>query len=74
MRCKVCARRTKEEGEHLCQYHRGAVETLRKGYSAWNYAYSGLSWDEYLDRVKTLKDTGRWIKEVIALGEVKPVD
>jgi DNA topoisomerase I len=69
MRCKLCARKVKAESGSLCDYHLEAMETLKRGHGEWNEAYSGISWREYLNRVKTLAETGQWIKEVIALEE-----
>jgi len=72
MQCKLCERKVRVGGKSLCGYHQGAVDNLKRGYKAWNEAYSGISWREYLNRVKTLGDTGQWTKEVIALEEGIP--
>ncbi len=74
MQCKLCGRKARAEGEQLCRYHQEAMDNLKRGYKAWNRAYSGISWREYLNRVKTLGDTGQWTKEVIALEEGTLVD
>lgn len=66
MQCKLCKRKTEPSGD-LCRYHKAAMEALKGGYALWNEAYSGLSWRDYLNRVKTLEDTGVWIKDVINL-------
>jgi hypothetical protein len=50
-------------------YHSDANVALKKDYARWTKAYSGMSWKEYLNRVKTAEGTGQWIKEVIALEE-----
>ena len=50
------------------------MDNLKRGYKAWDEAYSGISWGEYLNRVKTLADTGQWITEVIGLEEETQVD
>jgi hypothetical protein len=42
---------------------------LKKGYGAWNEAYSGMSWGEYLQRVKAIENTGQWVIEVIEMEE-----
>jgi hypothetical protein len=42
---------------------------LKSGYAQWNEAYSGMSWGEYLNRVKTAEGTGQWVKDVITLEE-----
>jgi DNA topoisomerase I len=68
MQCKLC-RREAERDDELCRYHSAARAELKKSYQVWKQAYSGVSWREYLNRVKTLDDTGQWIKEVITLEE-----
>jgi hypothetical protein len=67
MNCKCCQRQVKENSR-LCHYHLLAAESVRKVYHSWKEAYSGLSWSEYLNRVKDRQDTGQWVKEVIELG------
>jgi hypothetical protein len=47
------------------------MDALKRGYELWNEAYSGISWRDYLNRVKTLEDTGGWIKDVISLEETR---
>ncbi len=64
MICKLCKRETRE-GTELCVQHLKARELLWIRYDAWREAYSDLAWEEYLDRVKQLKGTGDWVKEVI---------
>jgi len=70
MPCILCQREV-EKGDTLCRYHSAAREALKRGYEAWNAAHSGLSWREYLNRVKALDETGQWIKEVISLEETR---
>jgi len=71
MRCRLCEREVRSEDETLCKYHRLARDNLKECYNAWNDAYSGITWAEYLNRVKTLEDTGQWIRDVISLEEVQ---
>jgi hypothetical protein len=35
------------------------------GYNVWKDAYSDLTWLRYLTKLKQLKGTGQWVKEVI---------
>ena len=63
-KCKLCQREAEEKSE-LCAHHLAAEETLRNAYSIWRNAYSELSWDEYLEKIKQLKGTGQWVKEII---------
>lgn len=67
MNCKICERKAKKHG--LCAYHGRALAALRKGYGCWNAAYSHISWEEYLQRVKATEGTGGWVKEVIKMSE-----
>jgi hypothetical protein len=67
MKCKACERPARKGG--LCAYHARAFAALKKGYDAWNKAYSGISWEGYLKRVKDAEGTGRWVKEVITVEE-----
>jgi hypothetical protein len=73
MQCKLCRREAEKEG-YLCRYHSAARDELKRAHGAWQEAYSGVSWREYLNRVKALDETGQWIKEVISLEEASTVD
>lgn len=70
MQCKLCKRRAEHDSE-LCRYHASAADSLKRGYELWKEAYSGISWRDYLNRVKTLDDTGGWIKDVISMEETR---
>jgi len=63
MNCEVCGRET-EKGVY-CAQHGLAYANLEDGYQKWRYALS-LSWVEYLERVRKISGTGRWVKEIIA--------
>ncbi len=67
MQCKICKRMAKNNG--FCAYHGAARDALKKGHAAWKQAYSGMSWDEYLQRVKAIENTGQWVREVIEMEE-----
>ena len=73
MKCKLCPREAEGKAE-FCSRHLAAREMLRKTYHVWKDAYSELSWGEYLDKVKQLKGTGQWVKEVIELEKGKNLD
>jgi hypothetical protein len=73
MQCKLCRRETKKDGE-LCRYHSAARDALKRAYGTWEEAYSGITWRDYLNRVKALDETGQWIKEVVTLEEASVVD
>jgi len=66
-KCKACGRES-EDGE-LCAYHALALASLKRGFVDWNRAYSGISWKDYLQRVKAIEGTGGWVKEVVGVEE-----
>lgn len=61
MKCLLCAR---EAVSDLCEYHASAKETVERAYPAWEKAYGGLGWKDYLDNVKRNPQTGQWAKEI----------
>ena len=65
--CKACKKEARADG--LCSHHAEARDALKRAFPAWQEAYSGMSWEDYLNRVKILDETGQWIKEVINLEE-----
>jgi hypothetical protein len=40
---------------------------MAKSYDAWRTAYGEISWDEYLNRLASSAETGKWVKEVAEL-------
>jgi len=71
--CRLCQREAKEK-DGFCTYHLAAMDSLVRGYDAWKDAYSELTWLQYLTRVKQLKGTGEWVKEVIEFEMKKERD
>jgi hypothetical protein len=67
MHCKICKRIAKDS--EFCGYHEAARDALKKGYGVWKEAYSGISWGEYLQRVKAIENTGQWVREVIEMEQ-----
>lgn len=59
--CPICGR---DLLERFCSYHQTAFDNLKEMYVKWETAAS-LSWEDYLDKISRLEDTGRWIREVI---------
>ena len=59
--CPICGRDKQEE---FCSYHQTAFSNLKEMHEKWCIA-AGLSWEEYLDKIGEIEDTGRWIREVI---------
>jgi hypothetical protein len=68
MQCKLCKREPVKASD-LCLYHSEARDALKRAHAAWEEAYSGMPWRDYLNRVKALDETGQWIKDVITLEE-----
>lgn len=67
MKCAACSRETEEK---YCRYHMRALEQLKSHYARWVDAYGGVSWQEYLQKLCKMEETGAWLKEVI-LAEMK---
>ncbi len=36
-------------------------------YKVWVNAYGRISWEEFLIKLSGMQETGRWIKEVVAV-------
>ncbi len=66
MKCRLC-RREAERGPNLCVFHARAREALLEGYKRWSDAYGGLSWKEFLKRIKGRAETGQWVKDVVEM-------
>ncbi len=66
MRCVLCNR---EAVGNLCPRHLGAKVKLDAGYARWVRAYGQMKWEDYLDKVKRCRETGRWAKEVAEMLE-----
>jgi len=63
--CRICRRPPKAPSEY-CTLHTSALENVENAYSSWSKAYDGkLTKKEFLDRIASLPDTGRWAKEVV---------
>ena len=61
MSCPMCGRDKQDE---FCSYHQTAFDNVKEMYAKWETA-AGLSWEEYLQKISDIEDTGRWIVEVI---------
>jgi DNA topoisomerase I len=64
-RCMLCVRRAIHE--KYCEYHYEALQSLNGHYEIWKSRYGKISWHDYLKRLKKIKYTGKWVKEVIEL-------
>ncbi|MEM2111625.1 MAG: hypothetical protein QXX08_07085 [Candidatus Bathyarchaeia archaeon] len=61
MRCGVCNRNSESE---FCERHKKAYENLMKAYKVWEKSL-GISWIEYLCRIRQNANAGLWVKEVV---------
>ncbi|MEO9363033.1 MAG: hypothetical protein ABI348_03945 [Nitrososphaera sp.] len=65
-KCAACARESDGSGsKKYCSYHTRALEQLKSHYDSWVEAYGDISWQDYLQRLHKMEETGQWVKEVI---------
>jgi hypothetical protein len=65
--CSACRLKALAENKY-CLHHKEAYNSLNSHYKAWVKAYGGgISWEEFLSKLSDMQETGRWIKEVIAV-------
>lgn len=69
-RCLLCVRKAIQE--EFCEFHYEALESLRTHYQVWRSGYGDISWYDYLTRLREIKYTGKWVKDVIEI-ELKKV-
>lgn len=60
--CTICGRVVSNEGDY-CRYHQEALAGLKLSYERWREA-SGVSWEEYIDKLCQIDETGRWVLDV----------
>jgi hypothetical protein len=60
--CTICGRLA-VNGIDLCRYHHEALDNLKEAYELWRDA-SSLSWEEYIDTLCQLEETGQWVFDV----------
>jgi hypothetical protein len=60
--CTICGRDVLGKGKY-CRYHQEALDSLQSSYEVWKKA-CGVSWEEYLEKLFQVDETGRWVKEV----------
>jgi hypothetical protein len=59
--CPICGRDAQDK---FCAYHKTASDNLNEMYNEWEKA-AGLTWEEYLEKISEIEDTGRWVREII---------
>ncbi|HXG07205.1 MAG TPA: hypothetical protein VNI77_07770 [Nitrososphaera sp.] len=63
-KCAACYRNALPDSRY-CLHHKQALDSITNHYRAWTDAYGGISWQEFLDKLLKMHETGSWIKEVI---------
>ena len=64
-KCAACPRKALA-GKKYCVHHSQAHDSLMNHYKAWVEAYGRISMQDFMDRLLELRETGSWIREVIA--------
>jgi hypothetical protein len=62
-KCTTCSRKVLK----YCFYHSQALDDIKKYYKRWVHAYGIISWNDFLNKLLNMDETGSWIKEVIAI-------
>jgi hypothetical protein len=64
-KCAACHRQV--SSGIYCLEHNKAFESLNKHYKSWMDAYDDVSWQDFLNNILGRNETGKWVKEVIAI-------
>jgi hypothetical protein len=65
VKCDACHRKA-VLGKKYCVHHSQALDSLLNHYKAWVEAYGRISMDDFMNKLLEMKETGSWIREVIA--------
>ena len=65
-RCAACYRKASQDSKY-CVYHDKAFQNMTDHYTAWMNAYGRISFEDFMIKLSSRRETGRWIKEVIAV-------
>jgi hypothetical protein len=65
-KCISCHRKALSDNKY-CIYHKQAFDNIINHYKVWVNTYDKISWEEFLINISGMQETGRWIKEVIAV-------
>lgn len=63
--CAACRRKTVSDKKY-CVNHSHAYDSLTNHYKGWVKAYGRISMPEFMDKLLEMKETGTWVREVIA--------
>jgi len=69
-KCTACHRNALS-GSKYCLHHKQAFDSMIDHYKAWVEAYDRISREEFLTKLASMQETGRWIKEVIEVESKK---
>ncbi len=61
--CSICEKEVENQGIY-CAGHARAYSQIERKYPEWKSAYEDISWERYLERILTLKETGDFAKAV----------
>ena len=64
--CCACSRKVPPTKKY-CFYHSQALDDINEHYMKWVHAYGLISWNDFLNRLLSMNETGSWIKEVISV-------
>ena len=64
-RCMLCVRKASQE--KFCEFHYEALESIRTHYQVWKSSYGEMTWYDYLIRLREIRHTGRWVKDIIEI-------
>jgi hypothetical protein len=62
-KCSACMRKVSKN--KYCQYHARVFDNLKEHYNTWIEAYGSISWNDYLNQLLQMNETGIWVKDVI---------
>jgi hypothetical protein len=65
-KCAACHRNALPDSKY-CLHHEQASDNILNHYKTWVDAYGGISWEDFLNKLLKMQETGSWVKEVIAL-------
>ena len=58
---------TKSFNRQILFHHSQAFDSLKEHHKAWIEAYGIISWNNFLNKLIKMNETGSWIKEVIVV-------
>ena len=64
-KCVACHRKALLDDKY-CIHHKQAFDNMVNHYKVWVNAYGRISWEEFLNKLLGMQETGSWVKEVIA--------